>query len=357
MAGEGEKTTSIRRRLTTSIKRVMSYTSGKSQKSGSSITATYDPSPTVPSSSAAAPIAPTVAIVSTLSLTSVSSRPGPSQPLQKPAHKSYRPPKHPSTPPPPMTAAERAQALFKRHGLDVKPSDLPLSNTPQAERVQKDIRMRVHRTCHKCDTSYGPDKTCQQCGHKRCKRCPRHPLKKSKDKGKEKLTAKGAPGYKKRRGDYMYGITIPGKRGGQDLVHKEVRQRVHRKCHRCEADFAGEKLCRNCKHQRCKKCPRLPYSKNHSAGYYKKFDQSDSEADYPAPPRRTYKKPRRRIHWTCNKCSTTFIEKTRICGGCGSNRDDTGLRDPPKKPKFKPTDVDVQRLNDRLKQTSLSAAS
>jgi len=158
-----------------------------------------------------------------------------------------------------MTASERAQALFKKHGLDVKPSDLPLSNTPQAERVQKDIRMRVHRTCHKCDASYGPEKTCQQCGHKRCKRCPRHPLKKSKDKGKEKLTAKGAPGYKKRRGDYMYGITIPGKRGGQDLVHKEVRQRVHRKCHRCEADFAGEKVCANCKHQRCKKCPRLPY--------------------------------------------------------------------------------------------------
>lgn len=159
-----------------------------------------------------------------------------------------------------MSAAERAQALFKKHGLDVKPSDLPLSTIPASERVQKDIRMRVHRSCHKCDTAYGPDKTCQQCGHRRCKNCPRHPLKKSKDKGKEKLTAKpGPPGYKKRRGDIMYGITIPGRRGGQDLVHKPARQRVHRICHRCDTDFAREKVCASCKHQRCKKCPRNPY--------------------------------------------------------------------------------------------------
>jgi len=37
----------------------MSYTSGKSQKSGSSITAASDPTPAVPSSSAAAAVAAT----------------------------------------------------------------------------------------------------------------------------------------------------------------------------------------------------------------------------------------------------------------------------------------------------------
>lgn len=256
-----------------------------------------------------------------------------------------------------MSAAERAQALFKKHGLDVKPSDLPLATTLPAERVQKDIRMRVHRTCHKCDTPFGPDKTCLECSHKRCKRCPRHPVKKSKDKGKEKVTAKTtAPGYKKRKGDIAYGITIPGRRGGQDLVHKPVRQRVHRKCHRCETDFGPEKVCPKCKHNRCKKCPRSPHKNNKPAGYYEKIDPSDSEPEYPPPPRRTYKKPRRRIHWTCSKCSTTFIEKTKTCAGCGSHRDETGIRDPPKKPKFKPTDEEVQRLNDRLMTTTLGTA-
>ncbi|KAI5813298.1 hypothetical protein BZA77DRAFT_321732 [Pyronema omphalodes] len=333
MAGEAEKSPSIRRRFTTSIKRIMSNKSSKTQAPGGSASVT-DAAPAAAGSTAAAPAAAST-------------------------HKPYRPPKNPTAPPPTMTASERAQALFKKHGLEVKPSDLPLSTAPQAERVQKDIRMRVHRTCHKCETPYGPDKTCTQCGHKRCKRCPRQPLKKGKDKGKEKVTAKGttAPGYKKRRGDFMYGITIPGRRGGQDLVHKEVRQRVHRKCHHCDEDFAGEKVCKKCSHHRCKKCPRLPTkSKNHGPEHYQKADPTDSENEHlPAPPRRTYKKPRRRIHWTCSKCETTFIEKTRICAGCGSNRDDTGVRDPPKKPKFKgASEGDVQRLSDRLRTTQLS---
>jgi hypothetical protein len=34
---------------------------------------------------------------------------------------------------------------------------------------------------------------------------------------------------------------------------------VHRKCHRCETDFASEKVCNKCHHTRCKKCPRHPY--------------------------------------------------------------------------------------------------
>ncbi|KAI5847459.1 hypothetical protein BZA05DRAFT_446947 [Tricharina praecox] len=351
--GRSEKSTSIRRRLTTSIKRVMSYTSSKSNKSSGSMIASEPQSPIVASSSAAvtATTAAPVVLASTPAPTRLTEKPA-----HKPAHKPYRPPKNPTSPPPVMSAAERAQALFKKHGLDVKSTDLPLSTTPQSDRVQKDIRMRVHRSCHKCETPYGADKTCLECGHKRCKKCPRHPLKKSKDKGKEKVTTKTgiAPGYKKRKGDIAYGITIPGRRGGQDLVRKEVRQRVHRKCHRCDTDFASEKVCGKCKHNRCKKCPRHPSPKGGKD--YGKNDPTDSEPDYPAPPRRTYKKPRRRVHWTCNNCQATFIEKTKLCGGCGSNRDDTGVRDPPKKPKYKPTDSEVQRLNDRLKQTSLSAA-
>ena len=181
-------------------------------------------------------------------------------PAVKPAVKPHRPPRIPTAPPPVMSAAERAQALFRRHGLDVQPSDLPLSTQPQSDRVQKDIRMRVHRSCHRCETPYGADTTCLECGHKRCKKCPRHPLKKSKDKGKEKVTTKTgiAPGYKKRKGDIAYGITLPSRRGGQDLVRKEIRQRVHRRCHHCDTDFAAEKVCSKCKHNRCKKCPRHP---------------------------------------------------------------------------------------------------
>jgi hypothetical protein len=163
-----------------------------------------------------------------------------------------------TAPPPPMSAEQRARALFKKHGLDINPGEWNFSKAPQGERVQKDIRMRVHRTCHKCETSYGPDRTCTKCGHKRCKKCPRHPVKKEK-KEKKPGDVTDAPGYKKRKGDVVYGLTIPSRRNGQPLVHKAIRQRVHRKCHRCEKDFAGEKVCNNCKHTRCKRCPREPY--------------------------------------------------------------------------------------------------
>lgn len=88
---------------------------------------------------------------------------------------SPRQPRTTTIPPPAMTAAERAHALFKKHGLEISTSDWPLSTAPPGDRVQKDIRMRVHRTCHKCSASFGPDKVCNSCNHKRCKKCPRHP--------------------------------------------------------------------------------------------------------------------------------------------------------------------------------------
>lgn len=98
------------------------------------------------------------------------------KPEAKTKLRTYHPPKVPVPAPPRMSAAERAQELFKKHGLDISAVDWPLSNVPQGERVQKDIRMRVHRSCHKCGTTYtGADKVCCSCGHKRCTKCPRNP--------------------------------------------------------------------------------------------------------------------------------------------------------------------------------------
>lgn len=350
---EPTESKSIRRRLTSSIRKVIRTGSSKSKSSAS--TPAGEPSSTAVAASPA-PAAGTS--------TSVTPTPKPEvaeKPEEKLRTKPHRAPKVPTARPPPLSAAERAQALFKKHGLDISTMDWPLSKEPQGERVQKDIRMRVHRTCHKCSTSYGPDKVCVNCGHGRCKNCPRHPTKKSKDKGKAKVGAKTtAPGYKKRKGDYMYGITIPGKKGGQDLVRKPVRQRVHRKCHRCQTDFAGEKICTNCKHPRCRRCPREPHKPDKvAAGHYDKFDPEGSEDEpiFPPPPRRTYKRTRRRVRWTCNECNTVFVEKTKECASCGQHRDDVGTRDPPKKTKtkYKPTEEELERLNARLMQTTLSA--
>jgi len=223
--------------------------------------------------------------------------------------------------PAPVSSAERAKALFKRHGLDINPADWNFSTVPPpTERVHKEIRMRVHRNCHKCDTPFGGEKTCCKCGHKRCKACPRFPAKK-KDK-KEKKEDK----YKGR-------LTIPSKTGGQDLIRRPIRMRVRRTCHRCATVFThGNKTCVKCKHTRCRDCPRDP-KKNKPPGYYDHQDPCDDDVFYPpGRPRRTYKKPRRRVHWTCGKCSTTF-KGNKICVKCGSARDEHGIRDPPKKDK------------------------
>lgn len=89
---------------------------------------------------------------------------------------TQHPPKSTVPAPPRMSTAERAQELFKKHGLDISSVDWPLSKVPQGERVQKEIRMRVHRTCHRCGTTYtGADRVCCECSHKRCTKCPRNP--------------------------------------------------------------------------------------------------------------------------------------------------------------------------------------
>jgi len=350
----GEK--SIRRRFTTSIKRVMSMGSNKSKASAESGEAAPAAGPS------SAPAAPAKYVPLKVSSTEPAAAPPKAE--EKPRTKTYRAPKVPTTPPPVMSAAERAQALFKKHNIEIDPKDWPLSSAPAGERVQKDIRMRVHRTCHKCEATFGPDKVCKKCEHKRCKKCPRHPIKKSKDKGKEKVGAKtgATPGYKKRRGDVAYGLTIPSKKaGGQDLVRKPVRQRVHRRCHRCQADFRGQKVCPGCSHNRCKRCPREPFKTNKPPGYYEARDNDPDASDidepmFPPPPRRTYKRPRHRVRWTCTQCSTTFVEKNKTCGGCGSHRDTTGNREPPKKDKKgRPSTSELTRLSERLRQTNISA--
>lgn len=180
---------------------------------------------------------------------------------------------------------ERARALFEKYGLTLEPHELARSTaTTNVERVYKPIRMRVHRQCHRCQASFGVEKTCTQCGHRRCKKCPRYPVKKLKtaqDKGKGRakdgVTAGGfaaaagsstaaaaagitlieGAGRAKPRGRPR--LTIPAKTQTQDRVLVDIRQRVHRTCHRCERQFGrGEKTCIHCGHIRCTKCPRDP---------------------------------------------------------------------------------------------------
>lgn len=131
--------------------------------------------------------------------------------------------------------------------------------------------MRIHRTCHKCNTTYGANKICANCKHPRCTKCPRYPLK--KEKGRTVLAGLGpVPVMEERgvRGAEREGketekkeklvMTMPSKtKGGQPLVRKKPMQRVRRNCHECGCLYAaGSKICARCEHMRCADCPRDP---------------------------------------------------------------------------------------------------
>ena len=165
----------------------------------------------------------------------------------------------------------KAQALFAKYGLTLEPGEWKSPSDMTVQRVTKPIRMRVRRTCHRCQTTFGPDKVCLNCQHTRCKKCPRHPAPKSKpvtepEQGAvrallEEKKARDARPVELPRRTQKAELTLPSRSGGQDLVRKPVRQRVRRVCHECETLFPTEHAteCINCGHLRCKICPRDPY--------------------------------------------------------------------------------------------------
>lgn len=161
---------------------------------------------------------------------------------------------------------ERAHRLAEKYGLTIEPHEWAFSNVT-AERVEKPIRMRIHRTCHKCGSTFGSGKVCVKCEHVRCTKCPRYPVRKDKSAGDVGGKGKGVIGLVSTAGASgrsedrrKFELTRPSRTGGQDLVRKKVTQRVRRNCHECGAEFRpANKTCQGCSHVRCVECPRDPY--------------------------------------------------------------------------------------------------
>ena len=169
---------------------------------------------------------------------------------------------------------DRARALFAKYGLTLEPNEWqsPARNTVQ--RIDRPIRMRVRRSCHRCQTAFGPTRVCVNCQHARCKDCPRHPDSKSKRQDDNIITARVSSAKAKEvlakqnpnNPPKEPRLTLPSKTGGQDLVYRKPRQRVRRFCHKCQTKFPSHvKECVKCQHIRCTKCPRDPYVPGPSA--------------------------------------------------------------------------------------------
>ncbi|KAL1973674.1 hypothetical protein VTN31DRAFT_6309 [Thermomyces dupontii] len=249
---------------------------------------------------------------------------------------------------------ERARALFAKYGFTLEPHEWMSPQKLNIERVEKPIRMRVRRTCHRCQTTFGANKVCAGCQHVRCKKCPRYPPARSKEekeaRAREKeRKAKAAQASKseahKRKVKEPYSLlTVPSRTGGQDLVYKPIRRRVRRTCHRCDSVFQEHvKECATCGHIRCKRCPRDPPNlEKYPNGY-------PGDADPPPErPQRTFKKPRMRVRYVCDQCETIYQPHEKTCRGCGKEKGPDTKRIPPKKPKKEPDPEVLKRLEERL---------
>ncbi|EKJ78889.1 hypothetical protein FPSE_00931 [Fusarium pseudograminearum CS3096] len=250
---------------------------------------------------------------------------------------------------------ERAKKLSERYGLDINVSELQTGSPDDTVlRIDKPIRMRVRRTCHKCDTTFSSAKECPSCQHARCTKCTRYPPKRSEAEiiaSRERRAAiikankENAPIIP----DYSYAfdekkivLTRPSKTGGQDLVHKKPRQRVRRTCHECSTLFiSGNKTCAKCGHVRCTDCPRDPPKKDkYPYGY-----PGDEFGPNSIP------------HYQCKECKTIFptgAENGIPCTKCGSEKTDESPRVKPRKVEPEPDPEVLKSLQARLESLKVT---
>ncbi|RDL30371.1 uncharacterized protein BP5553_10249 [Venustampulla echinocandica] len=199
--------------------------------------------------------------------------------------------------------AERARKLGERFQVNIEPYEvLGPSTDREVYRVEKPVRMRVHRSCHRCSTVFGGNRTCTSCEHTRCTKCPRFPPKKPEGKGKEKQPKPLSEPVGGIEVDHYWNLadgltmtlTKPNPRpGGQPLVRKKPVQRVRRTCCGCTTTYqANSKICTGCSHVRCVDCPRDPAKKkNYPNGYPGDAPSSDTS------------KP---VKYTCHLCTKAY---------------------------------------------------
>ncbi|GAP84891.1 hypothetical protein SAMD00023353_0802140 [Rosellinia necatrix] len=168
---------------------------------------------------------------------------------------------------------ERMKKLGARFGLEIKPSEWH-SSEGEVLRVDKAVRMRIHRECHHCQVRFGADNKCPKCHHTPCRQCTRYPNHETEAERQANRDRRAALIQKHQDmapilPSYDYSTEIPlvrhRKTGGQGLVHKgRPRMRVRRYCHVCNnlihPHAAQSRTC-ECGHKRCDDCPRQPDNK------------------------------------------------------------------------------------------------
>ncbi|KAH8681190.1 hypothetical protein BX600DRAFT_14520 [Xylariales sp. PMI_506] len=194
---------------------------------------------------------------------------------------------------------ERARKLGISYGLDIQPGEWD-STDGDVLRVEKPVRIRIHRQCHRCSTDFGAGNKCQSCSHMRCSRCIRIPAKRTDEEKKERRErraelAQMQPQFEPIAPHYGMAdpivVTRPSRTGGQPVVHKPPRMRVRRTCHRCSTLFTSStRVCEQCGHRRCDDCSKTPHKKKKYPYGYPGDEQGENSP----------------LFHSCHECATNF---------------------------------------------------
>ncbi|PYH42820.1 uncharacterized protein BP01DRAFT_124661 [Aspergillus saccharolyticus JOP 1030-1] len=255
---------------------------------------------------------------------------------------------------------QKARGLLARYGLALEPGERKFPSDQTVQRVIRPIRMRVRRTCHRCQTTFGPSKVCVNCQHVRCTSCPPDPAVKphsaraQTEAALQTIVSQKAPeATPTPRQLREPRLTLPSRASGQDLVYHPPRQRIRRTCHRCSTAFAADDVqCSTCQHIRCTLCPREPAKLNkYPYGY-------PGDAEPPAElPARTWKKPRQRVRYFCHRCNNAYQARETVCSHCGQEKGDETIREPKRKERPEPDPEIARRVEERLERVKIVSGS
>jgi hypothetical protein len=278
------------------------------------------------------------------------------------------------------------QELFSRHSqFRPRARDLSPERPVKVRRVEKPIRIRLHWTCHQCDTKFGCEQTCVSCGHRKCRECPRQPPKQVRiilDNTRQKMEREERDRHYLSSSDeevtprpvsiasspatmLTTALQFASEPLESDSSMDEGKENIpfefsfytrprtttcspfrqsrsrfipRQMCHECESPLEPDSTdCLNCNHVQCDQCPNpttmspaVNPAVHWIAARRSMANRSASADDVPivkSSVRRVYRKPRQRVRYNCDRCGTTFAEGDR-CRDCGHDRCEDCHREP-----------------------------
>ncbi|WPH04632.1 Hypothetical protein R9X50_00752500 [Acrodontium crateriforme] len=233
---------------------------------------------------------------------------------------------------------------------------------PKVRRVLKSVRIRVHWTCHECNTLFTRDATCHQCGHRRCARCIRSPVKRPEDREHARTprvvvnqqdinTSREIRTF----GDLNFSLASdlevdpdttpdemnepsPSINNNQPLQTPVDRHEPSRTTSKDKADDIRTDSKSNCNRLWCdipftpRSSPSCKYCV-HNLCSTDAAMSSDTSNKQNTPPKkvlpRIFKRPKQCIRYTCHECNAFFMDRT-VCANCDHRQCGQCPREPPR---------------------------